>query len=707
VLNGTGAAREPARHRFGFGVSCATALPGQRTRGKASMTPFYVTTPIYYPNDRPHLGTAYSTIAADVLTRYQRLRGRPSRFLTGLDEHGLKIARAAEAKGMPPQAFTDQMHAPFREAWSALNCRYDDFIRTSEPRHKQRVQALWQRIQERGDDIYLGEYEDWYCVGCETFYTEKDLLPGNLCPQHLRPIERIKESSYFFRLSRYQQPLLDYYEQHPDFVKPAGRLNEVKSFVREGLRDLSVSRTSFSWGVPVPGDPKHVMYVWFDALANYMTTLGGPAAAGEAPLFDQFWPPTGEVIHIVGKDILRFHAVYWPAFLMSAGLALPSQVWAHGWLTVNGQKMSKSLGNFLPPEPLAEVFGVDALRYYLMRDIAFGQDGDFAHASLIARMNGELANGLGNLLNRVLASIVQKSLGGRVPAPVKSARTPEDDALESEALRCAKAAAEHLDRVAPQRALEAIWELVAAANKYVDRSEPWALVKRGEQERLSQVVYQVLEALRMLGVMIAPFMPSKAEALREQLGLPALAPEVDRDHWPDAWGVLEAGIQTRPGPALFPRMDKDQERAALEKLGVSQPVPAGEKADKAATKSKPQSPAAASAPEKPAAIEYDDFAKVELRVALVLAAERVPKSDKLLKLSLDAGDAAPRQIVAGIAQHYAPEKLVGQRVVIVANLKPRKLMGLESQGMVLAASDESGLFVTTVAGDVKPGSLVK
>jgi methionyl-tRNA synthetase len=676
------------------------------------MKPFYITTPIYYPNDRPHIGTAYSTIAADVLTRYQRLRGRPSRMLTGLDEHGLKIARAAEAQGLTPQALTDQMHTPFRQTWELLHCEYDDFIRTSEPRHKQRVMALWSRIQERGD-IYLGAYEDWYCVGCETFYTEKDLLPGQVCPQHLKPVERIKESSYFFRLSKYQEPLLEFYEKHPDFVKPAGRFNEVKSFVREGLRDLSVSRTSFRWGVPVPNDPEHVMYVWFDALANYMSALGGPAAAGAEPLYDRFWPPHGEAIHIVGKDILRFHTVYWPAFLLSAGIEPPTQVWAHGWLTVNGQKMSKSLGNFLAPEPLVEVFGVDVLRYYLMRDIAFGQDGDFAHANLIARLNGELANGLGNLLNRVLASIVQKSLGGRVPAPSSAARSAEDDVLEAEALRCALAAAEHLDAVAPQRALEAIWELVGAANRYVDRTEPWALIKRGEHEKLGHVVYQVLEAVRIIGLMISPFMPSKAEALRDQLGLLPLRATVDRDLWPSVWGGLAPGTQTRPGPGLFPRLDKDQERAALQRLGVATEAAeatAPAKPAKPAREAAPAPPSAASAPEADgarASIEYDDFAKVELRVGLVLAAERVAKSDKLLKLSVDAGDPGPRQILAGIAQHYAPEALIGKRVVIVANLKPRKLMGLESQGMVLAASDESGLFVTIPAGDVKPGTPVK
>jgi methionyl-tRNA synthetase len=679
------------------------------------MKPFYVTTPIYYPNDRPHLGTAYSTIAADVLTRYQKLRGRPARFLTGLDEHGAKIARAAEAKGLSPQAFTDQMQQPFRDTWELLNCGYDDFIRTTEPRHKQRVAALWEKIAANGD-IYLGEYEDWYCVGCETYYTEKDLLPGNVCPQHLRPVERVKESSYFFRLGNYTQRLLDYYEAHPDFVKPAGRFNEVKSFVREGLRDLSVSRTSFRWGIPVPKDPEHVMYVWFDALTNYMSSLGGPAEPGTSPLFDRFWPPHGDVIHIVGKDILRFHTVYWPAFLLSAGLPPPSQIWAHGWLTVNGQKMSKTLGNFLPPEPLVEVFGVDALRYYLMRDIAFGQDGDFSHENVLARLNGELANGLGNLLNRVLISIVQKNLGARVPAPVPSTRTADDDELEAIALRCAKQAAEHLDQVAPQRALEAIWELVGAGNRYVDRTEPWALVKRGETQRLEHVVYQVLETLRMVGVMIAPFMPGKAADLRQQLGLDPLLPGEERDVWPSVFGGLTPGTLTRPGPPLFPRFDKDQAQAALSRLGV-QPKAAdankpkaaasGPKRDKRDNVDKTAAEPTAGAPDNDAGITYEDFSKVELRVAAVLSAERVPKSDKLLKLSVDAGDPAPRQIIAGIGQHHEPETLIGKRVIIVANLKPRKLMGLESQGMVLAASDADGLYLTSIAGDPKPGSIVK
>jgi methionyl-tRNA synthetase len=678
--------------------------------------PLYVTTPIYYVNDRPHIGTAYSTIAADVITRYARLRGRPTRFLTGLDEHGLKLDRVAQAAGMTPQAFVDSMAPAFREAWELLACEHDDFIRTTEPRHIERAQALWRRVAAKGD-IYLGHYEDWYCVGCETFYTEKELLEGRVCPQHKQPVERIQEPSYFFRLGAYTDRLLAFYEAHPEFVRPEGRYNEVKSFVREGLRDLSVSRTSFRWGVPVPGDPEHVMYVWFDALANYTSALEGPSEGAEAPLFARFWPPGGEAIHVVGKDILRFHAIYWPAFLLSAGLEPPSQVWAHGWLTVNGEKMSKSLGNFLAPGPLVEAFGTDVLRYYLMRDVAFGQDGDFSHTALLARYHGELGNGLGNLLNRMVASIVRQSFDGRVPVPgAPETDTAEDRELRESAARTARTAADHMDRIAPQRALDAIWELVGAANKYVDRTEPWRLAKEGDLARLGQVVYTVLEALRWLGVMIWPFMPSKAAELRRQLGLPPLLPSEDLDRWPSAWGGLEPGTATRPGAPLFPRFDEPQERAILERLGVTPaPVPGAAVAAKTKTKTKTTTkekepsmtePSPTSTPDGVATVEYGDFAKLDLRVGLVKTAERVPKSDKLLRLEIELGEPTPRQVLAGIAEHFAPEALVGSRVAVVANLKPRKMMGLMSQGMVLAAHSGGRLMLVSVGGDAEPGSKI-
>ncbi len=678
------------------------------------MKPFYITTPIYYVNDRPHIGTAYSTIAADVIARYQKLRGRPTRFLTGLDEHGLKLERRAREAGMEPQAFVDSMAPPFLEAWRALRCDHDDFIRTTEPRHEALAQELWRRVKASGD-IYLGDYEDWYCVGCEAFYTEKDLLPGNICPQHKRPVERIKEQSYFFKLSAYTDRLLAFYEANPTFVQPQGRFNEVKSFVREGLRDLSVSRTSFTWGIPVPDDPKHVMYVWFDALTNYISALGGPANAGASELFDRYWPPHADAIHLVGKDILRFHAVFWPAFLMSAGIAPPTQIWAHGWLTVNGEKMSKSLGNFIPPGPLVEAFGADVVRYYLLRDVALGQDGDFSHKNLLARYNGELANGLGNLLNRVLASIVKKSFDGLVPDPVVSPELAMDTELSTTAQRCAIDVARHMEEMAPHKALESVFELCAAANKYVDQTAPWALVKNGDTARLSRVIYQVLEAVRWIGVMIWPVMPDKADALMTQLGLPATAWAESRDLWPRHWGQLPPNTQTAPGTPLFPRIDDKQEHELLQRLGVlvsqgdgtAAPPKKATMNDKApASATEKASAPNAAAPSIDGAITYDDFTKVALRVALVLGAERVPKSDKLLRLMVDAGESAPRQILAGIGKHYTPEAMVGQRVVIVANLAPRKMMGLESHGMVLAAGDGEVLHVLA-APDVAPGSPVK
>ena len=675
------------------------------------MRPFYVTTPIYYVNDKPHIGHAYSTVAADVLARYARLRGRAVRFLTGTDEHGQKIEQRAQELGIEPQAFVDRMSPPFREAFRQLDCSFDDYIRTTEPRHEERVQRLWKILQDKGD-IYLGSYEGWYSVADEAFITETEL--AELDEVTRKKVERVREPSYFFRLSDYTDKLLAFYEAHPHFVQPEGRYNEVKSFVRQGLRDLSVSRTSFRWGIPVPGDADHVMYVWLDALTNYISALGGPVEGDHAPLFDRFWAPNGQVTHIVGKDILRFHAVYWPAFLMSAGIEPPGQVWAHGWLTINGEKMSKRLGNFIPPGPLVDTFGSDVVRYYLSREVAFGQDGDFSHKNVLARYNGELANGLGNLLNRMVASIVKKSLGGVVVEPAGPV-TAEDEALRDKAVEVAARAAEQLDSIAPHRALDALWELVGATNAYVDTTAPWALAKKGDSERLGRVAYNVLEALRWLSVMIAPFMPRKADALRDQLGLAPLDSSEGEDCWPSRWGELEAGTVTRPGEALFPRIDKVREAEILTQFGV------GEAAETSAGAGQVASPAAAeakaSAVAKPAAklkaeaapgpIDYDDFAKVELRLGLVLSAAPVAKADKLFELKVDVGEQQPRTLVAGIREHYQAEELLGKRVVVVANLRPRKIRGIESHGMILAVSDAGhGLSVLGVDKEIDPGSRV-
>ena len=668
------------------------------------MRPFYVTTPIYYVNDVPHIGHAYSTVAADVLARYARLRGRPTRFLTGTDEHGQKIEEKATSLGEQPQAFVDRMSPPFKEAFEQLDCTFDDYIRTTEPRHEQQVQKLWNMLVERGD-IYLGEYEGWYSVADEAFITEHEL--SQLDEVTRSKVQRVKEASYFFKLSAYADKLLAFYEANPTFVQPEGRFNEVKSFVKEGLRDLSISRTTFTWGVPVPGDDAHVMYVWLDALTNYISALGGPAEPGEAPLFDEFWRGDAQSIHLVGKDILRFHAIYWPAFLLAAGVEPPGQVWAHGWLTINGEKMSKRSGNFIPPGPLAEAFGVDVLRYYLMRGVAFGQDGDFAHKNVLARYNGELGNGLGNLLNRIVVSIVKRNLGGVVPEPA-GPETEEDAALRAKAAEVAAASAAHLDAIAPHRALDSIWELVAAANRYVDQTAPWALAKNGDTERLSRVAYTVMETLEQISVMIAPFMPTKSAELRAQLGLGPIEPEQGDDRWPASWGRLAAGTTTAPGKALFPRIDDKAGKALLAKLGVEDDA-AKKDAPKKSKKAKQKKDGAAShsVEEDGAFASFDDFMKVELRVGLVLEAEAVPKSDKLLKLSIDLGEDAPRQVLAGIRKHYDAESMVGKRVVVVANLKPRKIMGLESQGMVLAASDdEHGLSVLGLEKDIAPGTRV-
>ena len=523
----------------------------------------------------------------------------------------------------------------------------------------------------------------------------------------------LREQTYFFRLSAYGDKLLEYFEKNPKFVQPEGRFNEVKSFVREGLKDISISRGTFNWGVRVPdqaeGETPHVIYVWFDALTNYISTLGFPPLPGEdSSLFEQFWPPNAKVVHIVGKDILRFHAVYWPAFLMSAGIELPSQIWAHGWLTVDGQKMSKSLGNFIAPRPIVEAVGADVLRYYLMRDVAFGQDGDFSHQSLFARYHGELGNGLGNLLNRVLASIVKNNFHGKVPVVDRNLLGELDRALLEKAKDSAAQAAAYLEAVQPSKALDAIWELVSAANKYVDQTEPWKLAKQVESARLGQVVYTVLETLRYLGIMLWPFMPSKCDELLSQLGLGSITPEPTVDVWPSEWGKLPGGVETRAAKALFPRFDKDQEAALLAQLTPKVTVeekPADPRATPGAD-AKPKAPAAPRDLSEKAAVTIDDFVKIDLRVAEVLLAERVPKSDKLLRLELDLGALGKRQILAGIGKQYAPEQLVGKRIAVLANLPPRKMMGLESQGMVLAAGDGSVLSVLEPSADIPVGSTI-
>ncbi len=658
--------------------------------------PFYVTTPIYYVNDVPHLGSAYTTVAADALKRFHGLRGCDARMLTGTDEHGLKIEREAKERGVTPTALVDDVSAKFREAWPHLGIEPDDFIRTTEPRHRAFVQELWTTIEKNGD-LYEGAYEDWYCVGCESYKTEKELLPGNVCALHPSKgaVDRLKEQTYFFRLSKYEKPLLDFYARRPSFIEPATRRNEVISFVEGGLRDLSVSRTSFSWGIPVPNRPEHVMFVWFDALANYRSVLG----SGE---LTRYWPPKGKAVHLVGKDILRFHAVYWPAFLLAAGYGeegLPSQVYAHGFLTIDGQKMSKSLRNAVDPVRLAKEVGADVLRYHLLRAIAFGQDGDFEHAALVERYNADLGKNLGNLLSRTLG-LCAKMTGGKVPA--RALLGPLEAELEAKVVLKAREAADEWEAIAPHRALEATWEICAAANQYVDRAAPWAEAKKGDTARIGTILGTLLAVLEAVSRMIWPVMPTKSGELRAQLGLAPLTLTQGTDHWPAAATPLPTGHALAPTGSLFPTYDKDAEKALLEKLVPKVPMTEPTTATATTTATTTTTTTEGAAP-----ITYDQFSAVDLRVGVVLTCEKVPKKDKLLKLTVDLAEAAPRQIVAGLALTFQPEQLVGRRVVVVANLAPRDFgKGLVSHGMLLATGPSEALTLATAA-DVAPGSRLK
>ena len=670
-------------------------------------TPFYVTTPIYYINDVPHLGSAYTTIAADVLARYHRLRGDDTRFLTGTDEHGLKIQRVAAEKGMDPQAYADGIAEKFRATWPRLGCAPDDFIRTTEPRHKRGAQKLWTTIKDRGH-LYLGHYEGLYCVACEAYYTEKELAPTEgLCPVHKKPVETVKEESYFFRLSDFQDRLLAYYEAHPDFVRPAGRFNEVKSFVKEGLQDLSVSRTTFNWGVPVPGDPRHVMYVWFDALANYYTALEAPEDN------TRFW---SSVVHLVGKDILRFHAIFWPAFLMAAGMELPQQVFAHGFLTYCGEKMSKSLRNTISPTDLAEAIsptvGVDTVRYCLMRAIAFGQDGDFSIKDVLQRYQSELGNTLGNLLNRVL------------PFAREALPRAEPGEAERELLQAAAATVEvttrAFDEANPTGALTATWELLARANAYIDKAAPWVAKKNGDLARLATIVAPLLVVLETASVLLAPVMPTVAAAIRDQLGVTPIDWSKNEALWPLTLPARPDGLAVKGGSPIFPRLEKEIEEDLIKRFSPPPPETTTVTEPTAATpEAATTEPAPAAAPaeaaeakvrapvEAKATITYDDFAKLDMRIGVIVSAEKVKKKDKLLDLRVDTGDAAPRRIVAGLATAYTPEQILGKRVVVLCNLAPRDFgKGLVSEGMILAAEDEASLKVLGVDGEKIAGSKV-
>jgi methionyl-tRNA synthetase len=618
---------------------------------------FYITTPIYYVSDVPHIGHAYTTIVCDTLARYHRLRGHDTWYLTGTDEHGQKIARMAEAAKVTPRHYADKFADAYKATWKALEISNDDFIRTTDPDHEATVQELWRAMAKNGS-IYEGEYEGWYCVACERFYTEKELLPGNICPDHKTKVELVKEKSYYFKLSQYTQPLLELYEKHPEFIQPETRRNEVMAFVREGLRDLSISRTTFAWGVPVPEHEGHIIYVWLDALCNYYS------ATRRSERLKAFWDdPATTIVHVIGKEISRFHAVYWPAFLMAAGWPLPKTIFAHGWWTVDGEKMSKTLGNVIDPLKLANDMGVDAVRYHLLREIPLGADGDFNHEAFINRYNAELANDLGNLVNRTLGMVHKYAL------------TPRSSEIDPFGVgERAQAIASEMDAFNPQRALEQIWIAVRAGNGYIDAQAPW----KPESNRV-EILGNVLELCRVVSHLIEPFLPERALAMRAQLGVDE--PTV----WP-TWQARE--FSPREATPLFPRVDDERKKELLERWRPHRkPAPAEGNADNGQ-------------------ISVADFGKVDLRVAKIVAAEPVPKANKLYKLTVDLG-AEQRQVVAGIAEAYKPEELLGKRVIFVANLKPATIRGVESQGMILAAGDKGVLALSALDREVPPGTKVR
>jgi len=637
---------------------------------------FYITTPIYYPSDNPHIGHAYTTVAADTMTRYKKMRGFDTFFLTGTDEHGQKIQRRAQAAGKETQLFVNEIVAGFQDLWKTLKIDYNDFIRTTDPRHKKVAQQLFQEIYDRGD-IYKAQYEGWYCSPCESFFTERQLADDHTCPDCGRPAEITQEESYFFKMSKYADRWLRFIEENPDFIQPESRRNEMVNFVKSGLDDLCVSRTTFDWGIKVPFDEKHVIYVWFDALVNYISALN--MGAEDDSLYRKYWPAD---VHLVGKDIIRFHTVIWPIMLMAADLPLPKKVLGHGWVLLGDSKMSKSKGNVIDPIVLVEKYGVDAIRYFLMREMPYGLDCSYSEDGLISRINTDLANDYGNLLSRTTA-MINKFQGGEV---IKPATATEFDAALIKLAQETPARVEALmDNMEWANALAEVWKLVNAGNKYIDDAAPWALNKAQEKDKLASVLYNMAEVLRMTTIMASPVMPDLSVKVWQQLGIDQYS---ELHTWDSlTFGRFPAGIQVNRGEPLFPRIEIEGKVVAKAPTNTIEEKTAPTKEEKAPIIEKIEP----LAPE----ISIEDFAKLDLRVAKVLACEKVPKTDKLLKFTLQVGD-EERTVLSGIAQHYQPEELIGHNVILIANLKPATIRGIESRGMLLSAVGQDKLELLEV-----------